>query len=182
MGGDSGHTDTENCCPEDHVGDANIVGNKAVVFSLKNQVGGLVRALRVFQEVGIDVCHIESRKSRSSDSEYEIYVDIDCDDHEKMSALVHHLRHEVDGRTLEEFERSKNVPAPPVGTRRGPLLSQPSVDNGTVSWLYYTLLLLAYRKTLLPVLLFKHPQKCCWKECPGFRKGYQIWIKVLKGF
>lgn len=35
----------------------------SVIFTLKNQVGGLVRALSVFQDLGINVLHIESRKS-----------------------------------------------------------------------------------------------------------------------
>lgn len=35
----------------------------SVMFSLKNQVGGLVRVLSVFQDLGINVLHIESRKS-----------------------------------------------------------------------------------------------------------------------
>lgn len=50
--------------------------------------------------------HIESRKSKRREAEYEVYVDIDCDDPVIMSQLVHHLRHEVGGRTLEEFKRS----------------------------------------------------------------------------
>jgi tryptophan 5-monooxygenase len=85
--------------------EATVVGDKAIVFSLKNQVGGLVRALRIFQEMGVDVKHIESRRSKRRENEFEIYVDIDCEDPIVMSQLVHHLRHEVDGRTLEEFER-----------------------------------------------------------------------------
>lgn len=137
-------TRTLSPCPDNCKGgsDANIFGSKAVVFSLKNQVGGLVRALRIFQEMGVDVQHIESRKSKRNDSEYEIFVDIDCDDQAMMSDLVHHLRHEVDGRTLEEFERSKSsspkdkTPAGSVGgatesakPRRNLLLQQPSMDN-----------------------------------------------------
>lgn len=35
----------------------------SVMFTLKNQVGGLVKALSVFQDLGINVLHIESRKS-----------------------------------------------------------------------------------------------------------------------
>lgn len=35
----------------------------SVIFSLKNQVGGLVRVLSVFQDLGVNVLHIESRKS-----------------------------------------------------------------------------------------------------------------------
>lgn len=83
----------------------------AIIFSLKNQVTGLVRALRVFQvcncvstkfisrmylylkEFNINVRHIESRKSRRKTSQYEIYVDIDCEDKEKMNILLHHLRY-----------------------------------------------------------------------------------------
>lgn len=35
----------------------------SVIFTLRNQVGGLVKALTVFQDLGINVLHIESRKS-----------------------------------------------------------------------------------------------------------------------
>ena len=31
----------------------------SIVFTLKNQVGGLARALQVFQELGINVLHVE---------------------------------------------------------------------------------------------------------------------------
>lgn len=85
---------------------ANWLSDKELIFSLTNQVGGLVRALRLFQELGIALKHVESRKSKRRDSEFEIFVDIDCIDKEKMRKLVHHLRHEVDCLTKEEFERS----------------------------------------------------------------------------
>lgn len=35
----------------------------SVIFTVKNQIGGLVRVLSVFQDLGINVLHIESRKS-----------------------------------------------------------------------------------------------------------------------
>ena len=96
--------------------DSRTSNNNAIIFSLKNQVTGLVRALRVFQvmkvfiqawsfiqtsllyflfiqEFNINVRHIESRKSRRKTSQYEIYVDIDCKDKEKMNLLLHHLRY-----------------------------------------------------------------------------------------
>lgn len=38
----------------------------SVIFTLKNQVGGLVKALSVFQDLGINVLHIESRKSMTA--------------------------------------------------------------------------------------------------------------------
>ena len=47
------------------------------IFTLKNRVGGLARALRVFQENGINVVHIESRKSLRTNSEYEIFVSLE---------------------------------------------------------------------------------------------------------
>ena len=71
---------------------ANWLSDNELIFSLSNQVGGLVRALRVFQELDIGVKHVESRKSKRRDSEFEIFVDIDCSDKEKMRKLVHHLR------------------------------------------------------------------------------------------
>lgn len=49
------------------------------IFSIKNRIGGLARALKVFQENGINVVHIESRRSRRANSEYEIYVDLEGD-------------------------------------------------------------------------------------------------------
>ncbi|CAF0720506.1 unnamed protein product [Adineta ricciae] len=54
------------------------------IFSIKNRIGGLARALQVFQDNGINVVHIESRRSRRTNSEYEIYVDLEAD-----RALVH---------------------------------------------------------------------------------------------
>ena len=71
---------------------ANWLSDSELIFSLTNQVGGLVRALRIFQELDIGIKHVESRKSKRRDSEFEIFVDIDCSDQEKMKKLVHHLR------------------------------------------------------------------------------------------
>lgn len=124
--------------------------NNAIIFSLKNQVTGLVRALRVFQvifhtcdkqssrifimqEFNINVRHIESRKSRRKSSQYEIYVDIDCEDKEKMNVLLHHLRHEVDCTTFEEFERIESSPMSKEFPNKGVpsiLTSQSSFDTG----------------------------------------------------
>lgn len=43
--------------------------HNSVIFSLKNQVGGLARALQVFQDLGVNVLHIESRASGRKVSE-----------------------------------------------------------------------------------------------------------------
>lgn len=71
---------------------ASWMSNSELIFSLTNQVGGLVRALRIFEELKIGIKHIESRKSKRRDSEFEIFVDIDCDDQDKMRKLAHSLR------------------------------------------------------------------------------------------
>lgn len=45
-------------------------GDRTVImFTLKNQVGGLARALQVFQELGINVLHIEFQKSNNTDQQ-----------------------------------------------------------------------------------------------------------------
>ncbi|XP_052004097.1 tryptophan 5-hydroxylase 1-like isoform X2 [Xyrauchen texanus] len=51
----------------------------AIVFSLKNEVGGLVKALKPFQDNQVNLLHIESRKSRRRNSELEVLVDCDSD-------------------------------------------------------------------------------------------------------
>lgn len=51
------------------------------------------RTYLYLKEFNINVRHIESRKSRRKTSQYEIYVDIDCEDKEKMNILLHHLRY-----------------------------------------------------------------------------------------
>ncbi|UXI23293.1 hypothetical protein NH340_JMT09236 [Sarcoptes scabiei] len=110
-----------------------IIGeNNAIIFSLKNQVTGLVRALRILQEFNINVRHIESRKSRRKNSQYEIYLDIDCNDKQKMADLLHQLRHEVDCTTYEEFERIRSSPRTKDFPPSIPsiLTSQSSFDRG----------------------------------------------------
>ncbi|CAF0864413.1 unnamed protein product [Rotaria sordida] len=49
------------------------------IFAIKNRIGGLARVLKVFQEHNINVVHIESRRCHRTNSEYEIYVDLEAD-------------------------------------------------------------------------------------------------------
>ncbi|XP_023289684.1 tryptophan 5-hydroxylase 1 isoform X2 [Orussus abietinus] len=101
----------------------------SVVFSLKNQVGGLARALQVFQDLGVNVIHIESRKSARRGSEYEILVDVECDSR-RMEQLVRMLSREVAAINLAQYEQSGNVPRPP------PLSAAPSFDftEANMTW------------------------------------------------
>ncbi|XP_046890486.1 tryptophan 5-hydroxylase 1a [Hypomesus transpacificus] len=70
-------------------------GTAAIVFSLKNEVGGLVKALKLFQENHVNLVHIESRKSKRRNSEFEIFVDCDSD-HEQLNEIIQLLRKHVD--------------------------------------------------------------------------------------
>ncbi|KYM82227.1 Tryptophan 5-hydroxylase 1 [Atta colombica] len=92
----------------------------SVIFSLKNQVGGLARALQVFQrpfpyrtkDLGINVVHIESRKSLRRGSEYDILVDVECDP-KKMEQLMKMLNREVAAINLAHYEQIGNISRAP---------------------------------------------------------------------
>ncbi|XP_062402907.1 tryptophan 5-hydroxylase 1a [Sardina pilchardus] len=87
----------------------------AIVFSLKNEVGGLVKALKLFQENHVNLVHIESRKSKRRNSEFEIFVDCDSN-HEQLNEIIQLLKSHVnvvdmDNSTLrEEDVDMENVP------------------------------------------------------------------------
>ncbi|XP_015595686.1 tryptophan 5-hydroxylase 1 isoform X2 [Cephus cinctus] len=100
---------------EKEAGDNNDNGDNknSVVFSLKNQVGGLARALQVFQDLGVNVVHIESRKSLRRGSEYEILVDVECDS-KRMEQLMRMLSREVAAINLAQYEQTGNVPHAPT--------------------------------------------------------------------
>ncbi|PVD28658.1 hypothetical protein C0Q70_11252 [Pomacea canaliculata] len=83
----------------------------AVVFSLKNNIGNLANALRIFQENKINVVHIESRKSQRRDSEYDIYVDVETDT-VRLEELVNRLKRDIASITFSEL--SLPVSPPPL--------------------------------------------------------------------
>uniref|UniRef100_A0A8B9XFT3 Tryptophan 5-hydroxylase 2 n=1 Tax=Bos mutus grunniens TaxID=30521 RepID=A0A8B9XFT3_BOSMU len=78
-------------------------GKTAVVFSLKNEVGGLVKALKLFQEKHVNMIHIESRKSRRRSSEVEIFVDCECGKTE-FNELIQSLKFQTTIVTLNPPE------------------------------------------------------------------------------
>jgi tryptophan 5-monooxygenase len=60
-------------CDEKLVSLQNGSTNKtSIIFTLKNQVGGLARALQVFQELGINVLHIEFQPSNTKEMVSEV--------------------------------------------------------------------------------------------------------------
>ncbi|KAM7406584.1 hypothetical protein PAMP_000955 [Pampus punctatissimus] len=70
-------------------------GGATIIFSLKNEIGGLVKALKFFQEKHVNLVHIESRKSKRRNSDFEIFVDCDSD-HEQLKELSQLLRKHTD--------------------------------------------------------------------------------------
>ncbi|AWP09063.1 hypothetical protein SMAX5B_009477 [Scophthalmus maximus] len=75
--------------PDSERGDES--GKTAVVFSLKNEVGCLVKALKLFQEKRVNLNHIESRKSKRVTNEVEILADCSCSKKE-FDDLLDHLK------------------------------------------------------------------------------------------
>ncbi|PIO34419.1 hypothetical protein AB205_0011830, partial [Aquarana catesbeiana] len=74
-------------------------GRASVIFSLKNEVGGLVKALKLFQEKHVNLIHIESRKSKRRNSEFEIFLDCDSN-REQLNEIIQLLRPHVNLITM----------------------------------------------------------------------------------
>lgn len=70
--------------------------------------------------------HIESRKSIKRPSQFEIYVDVQCENN-TMEDVVHALQHEVDCVTMEEYENAEEevFDFPPMTP------TSPSIQAGT---------------------------------------------------
>ncbi|XP_063052333.1 tryptophan 5-hydroxylase 2 [Engraulis encrasicolus] len=69
-------------------------GKTTIIFSVKNEVGCLVKALRLFQERHVNLAHIESRRSKHVPTEVEIYAEFNCTKKE-FKQLVQHLKDHV---------------------------------------------------------------------------------------
>ncbi|XP_048401795.1 tryptophan 5-hydroxylase 1 isoform X2 [Stegostoma tigrinum] len=80
-------------------------GRVAVVFSLKNEVGGLAKALKLFQEKHVNLVHIESRKSKRRSSEFEIFLDCDSN-REQLNEIIQILKSHVNVVTLNPPDNS----------------------------------------------------------------------------
>uniref|UniRef100_UPI00358F0EAA phenylalanine-4-hydroxylase-like n=1 Tax=Myxine glutinosa TaxID=7769 RepID=UPI00358F0EAA len=80
-------------------------GGTTLIFSLKERVGALVRALKLFENKGITLSHIESRPSRFAKDEWEFFVQMN-NDNDEMDTLVRDLREEAAG-SVHELTRGK---------------------------------------------------------------------------
>lgn len=66
----------------------------SILFTLKNQVGNLARALQVFQELGINVLHLELSPLETSTNQADVLVDVECDPR-RLDQVVKMLNREV---------------------------------------------------------------------------------------
>lgn len=87
----------------------------SIIFTLKNQVGGLVRALQALQDLGINVLHIESRQSLNDGSQSDFLVDIECDQ-KKVEQLGILLKREVLTMVIGSYSDEGFVPPTPLST------------------------------------------------------------------
>lgn len=101
----------------------------SVIFTLKNQVGGLVRALQAFQDLGVNVLHIESRPSIDEDNQVDFLVDVECDP-KKMDQLGRMLKREVLTMVIGTYAGAENSEFPPPT----PLSAATSFDFDEMQW------------------------------------------------
>lgn len=66
----------------------------------------------ITKDLGVNVIHIESRKSVRRGSEYEILVDVECDS-KRMEQLTRMLSREVAAINLAQYEQMGSIPHAP---------------------------------------------------------------------
>ncbi|KAG7456224.1 hypothetical protein MATL_G00249460 [Megalops atlanticus] len=81
-------------------------GVLSCIFSLKEEVGALAKALRLFEEKGINLTHIESRPSRTNKQEYEFFISVDTACAQALDEVIDGLRTQISGQ-VHELSRNK---------------------------------------------------------------------------
>uniref|UniRef100_A0A8C5D8P7 Phenylalanine-4-hydroxylase n=1 Tax=Gouania willdenowi TaxID=441366 RepID=A0A8C5D8P7_GOUWI len=76
------------------------------IFSLKEEVGALAKALRLFEDKGINLMHIESRPSRMNKDQYEFFISLDSSASQVLDDVIDGLRTQISGH-VHELTRSK---------------------------------------------------------------------------
>ncbi|XP_048863052.1 phenylalanine-4-hydroxylase [Brienomyrus brachyistius] len=82
------------------------VGVVSCIFSLKEEVGALAKALRLFEEKGINLTHIESRPSRLNKKEFEFFISVDSSCAKTLDEVIEGLRTQISGQ-VHELSRDK---------------------------------------------------------------------------
>ncbi|XP_030385060.1 tryptophan 5-hydroxylase 1 [Scaptodrosophila lebanonensis] len=100
----------------------------SIIFTLKNQVGNLARALQVFQELGINVLHLELSPLQAATNQADVLVDVECDPR-RLDQVVKMLNRERDIASVNYTTVSTHSLA------RAPSLSAcSSFDFGDMVW------------------------------------------------
>ncbi|XP_036373652.1 phenylalanine-4-hydroxylase isoform X2 [Megalops cyprinoides] len=81
-------------------------GVLSCIFSLKEEVGALAKALRLFEEKGINLTHIESRPSRTNKQQYEFFISVDTACAKALDEVIDGLRTQISGQ-VHELSRNK---------------------------------------------------------------------------
>uniref|UniRef100_A0A8C9XS60 phenylalanine 4-monooxygenase n=1 Tax=Sander lucioperca TaxID=283035 RepID=A0A8C9XS60_SANLU len=76
------------------------------IFSLKEEVGALAKGLRLFEENGINLTHIESRPSRMDKDQYEFFISVDPTCSQALDDVIEGLRTQISGH-VHELSRNK---------------------------------------------------------------------------
>ncbi|XP_068133041.1 phenylalanine-4-hydroxylase [Hyperolius riggenbachi] len=91
----------------------NIKDNRiSLIFTLKEEVGALAKVLRIFEERGVSLTHIESRPSRLDKDEYQFFINLDNKSTLTLDEIVKCLRQNI-GATVHELSRDKKRDAVP---------------------------------------------------------------------
>ncbi|KAJ8924789.1 hypothetical protein NQ315_000942 [Exocentrus adspersus] len=101
----------------------------SIIFTLKNQVGGLVRALQAFQDLGVNVQHIESRPSQTGDNQADFLVDVECEPR-KLEQMGRLLKREVLTMVIGSYGNKEEAEFPPPT----PLSATASFDFDDMPW------------------------------------------------
>lgn len=83
-----------------------------ILFAVREEVGALARALRVFEEKGLNLRHIESRPCRHAPDQWEFYASVSGERPGALDALLLELRSQSAGSVLQ-LSRNKRKDAVP---------------------------------------------------------------------
>ncbi|XP_011212893.1 tryptophan 5-hydroxylase 1 [Bactrocera dorsalis] len=85
----------------------------SIIFTLKNQVGNLARALQVFQELGINVLHLELSPLEKATNQADVLVDVECDARrlDKVLQMLNREVQSVNYTTIHPMSRTPSLSA-----------------------------------------------------------------------
>lgn len=92
---------------------ANLKEEICFIFSLKEKIGALAEALKLFEENKVNLIHIESRPSKSEKGRYEFFVDCKAEKKEQILVTIEKLKEKATylhilnkQNSLDDFDNS----------------------------------------------------------------------------